>query len=143
MGCFADDRKLAENLRLFLLRCPERPVNGKDFNLDALGAGKSMSLQLNPAQTLTTYIDGSRVVRQPFTLYLGATAKEMNESKSALIGGLNAFGYWLDGLEEAPEVAAGYKVIAITQTTGASIYQEDNARVVYSAQFLMDYEETK
>lgn len=138
---FAEQRDLAEKLRLHILSFPQMPVKGGAFYLDAVfsGIGKSMSLQINPGQTLEQYLDGSRVMRQPFSIYYSSSATEMNENKSAMMGTLNSIGIWMEK-EALPDLGPGIKPLKMEQEVSASIYQQDNATVGYMAQYILEYE---
>ncbi len=90
------DLGLAETLRAFLAESAPLPVPGGSFNLDMLlPRGKSMSLQMNPGTALHTFIDGTRVMAQPFTLRYRDEKQDDNDIKSEMMRSLNAIGDWM------------------------------------------------
>ncbi|UQZ90205.1 hypothetical protein C4J81_13740 [Deltaproteobacteria bacterium Smac51] len=138
-----EDMELAEKLRLHILSFPDFPVKGGQFSLDMVlgGTGQSMSLQINPGQYITKYIDGSGTVRQPFTLYYGSSATDMNKNKSAMMGILNSIGKWMER-QGSLDLGDDLRPIQIEQVTSASVYEQDNVTLAYAAQYVLDYETT-
>ena len=136
-----DQIALAEMLRRFLLEFASLPVKPGQFNLDGLmAAGKSMSLQITGGQVLKTYIDGTKRIRLPFTLFYRSTDNVSNDYKSSMIGSLNAIGDWLDSLTEPPFFGDSFKVIRLEQVQTANIIEQLDNIVTYQAGFALDYE---
>lgn len=131
---------LAEKLRRHFLSFPELPVSGGAFSLDGLNPeGESMALQMNPGQTVQTYLDGCRVIRQPFTINHRRSAAFGNSDRSAMIGGLNALGGWLRGAPE-PDLGPGARPRLLEQSTLASIIEQTATHLTYSAGYVLEYE---
>lgn len=135
-----EQMELAEKLRRHFLTCPELPVTGGGFSLDGLAAaGESMALQMNPGQTVQTYLDGGQVVRQPFTINHRRSSAFGDADRSAMIGGLNALGGWLRQTP-LPSLGAGVLVRRLEQTTLAAIIEQEAGHLTYSAGYILEYE---
>lgn len=136
----ANLKELAERLRRHFLKCPQLPVKGGQFSLDALAAeGESMSLQMNPGQEIRRSVNGRRTFRQPFTLYYRSQATGGDEDKSAMIGALNDIGIWLETQKELPDLGPGVNPARLEQAALASIVEQDNVVVAYMATFALEY----
>lgn len=136
----AGQKQLAETLRRYLLTCPDLPVAGGLFSLDGLDPDEeSMSLQMNPGQLIKKFLDGGGVVRQPFTIYYRAAATSQNQTKSDMIGALNAVGDWMTEAGP-PDLGPGIRAVALEQATMANIADQENAKLGYMATYILDYE---
>lgn len=137
-----DQQQLAESLRAFLLEFTDLPVAGGQFNLDGLLAetGKSMSLQITGGTPTKEYIDGTRVMLMPFTLFYRAPENKNNDYKSAMMGVLNGIGEWLDSLSEMPYFGESFKVLGLTQVQQANISEQTAKTVTYQAGYTLEYE---
>lgn len=136
----AEQKNLTEKLRQYLLTCPYLPVKGGGLNLDALDAkGQSLSLQMEGGQAIKTYVDGSRVMRQPFSLNYRNAATKGNVEKSDMIGTLNAIGEWML-TTPLPDLGRGLRPNRIEQVILGQIIEQDNTIVGYGAQYVLEYE---
>jgi hypothetical protein len=132
--------QIAEGLRKFLLTKPGFPVRGGEFLLDGLNdEGDSISIQLTPGRVIKTYLNGGRIMRQPFNLYYRSTNTDNNLNKSKMIQHLNDIGSWLDQVD-SPQIADNIKTIKLEQTTLAALYIQDKIEIGYLATYLFDYE---
>jgi hypothetical protein len=135
-----DQLELAEQLRNYLLTYPDLPVKKGELLLDGLNEeGDSICLQLNPGAVIKTYLDGGRIMRQPFTLFYRSTTTDNNLNKAQMIQFLNDVGSWMDK-NNPPNLSPSYKTIKIEQATLATIYIRDQVEIGYQASYLLDYE---
>jgi hypothetical protein len=135
-----EQKALAERLRRHILTCPDLPVSGGAFSLDGLDMEReSMSLQMNEGKPVKIYVDGSRLMRQPFTIYYRAATTEVNEEKSAMMGCLNSIGDWMDDAGP-PDLGQGFTPGRFEQITLASIAQQESDVLVYLAAYMLEYE---
>ena len=135
-------KSLPEVLRELVVRYPKLPVKSGDVALDALDpkGGASICVQINQGQVVKSFIDGSRLWRQPFTVVYRAKSTRSDADKVAMIGFLNGLGDWLSSLGPAdlPPATVG----GIDQLELASVFELDNVAVGYSATYGIEYETT-
>jgi hypothetical protein len=137
-----DQLKLAEAIRKHLLTCPFFPVKGGLFGIDTLSIdGESMALTMDVGKIIKTFIDGTRVISQPFTLIYRSTLTENDMEKSSMIGVLNQIGEWMQG-DGLPDFMPKFKVRNLEQVSMASNYIEDEKFIGYGATYVLEYETT-
>lgn len=138
--------EVAEPLRLYLIEhCPYLPVRGGAFFVDdLLPNAESMNLQMNAGQTLKQWVDDSRIMLRPFTLLYRGEITDDNETKSAMIGALDAIGAWMDAImaKEPPYLGDWLTVNRFEQVQTANITErgEGNTFIVYQAGYVLGYE---
>lgn len=141
-----DEVLLAETLRMYFVEhCTFLPVKGGAFSLDTLlPNAESMSLQMNGGQTLHQWLDGSRVMLQPFTLFYRGNVADDNETKSSMLGTLNAIGAWMDSvMAKAPPFLGDWLTVnrfEQVQTANIAERGEGNTFIVYQAGYVLGYE---
>ena len=136
----SERKLLAERLRVWLLEFADLPVKGGAFSLDGLNPeGRSMSLQMNAGQEVKAYLDGSRLMLQPFTIFYRAGSTENNPDKSAMIGVLNALGDWMEEADP-PYLGPEFKVSKVSQVQLANISDQADRSIAYMATYALEYE---
>ena len=132
---------MAEALRGFLAGSPVLPVKGWALGIDSLDAdGPSMAMQLNSGRAVKTYLDGSRVMRQPFTLIYRAGTTEDNASRARMIESLNSIGQWMEVSAGLPDLGNRFKATLIEQVDLANIFTQDEKELGYAATYVLEYE---
>jgi hypothetical protein len=132
--------RLAEAIRNHVMACPALPVGGGAISLDYLAPeGPSMSIQLNPGRVVKTYLDNTRIMRQPFTILYRSANTENDFDKSLMIGALNGIGEWM-ARAGPPELPEGFRAIECGQDELANIFTKENQVMGYSATYTLDYE---
>lgn len=132
---------MAEALRAFLADSPALPVKAGALSIDLLNAeGASMALQLNPGRAVKTYLDGSRVMRQPFTLIYRSGATEDNAARARMIESLNKIGRWMEDSAGLPDLGGKFKATLLEQVNLANIFTQDEKELGYAATYVLEYE---
>jgi hypothetical protein len=132
---------VAEALRALVAQFPNLPVKPAQVGLDFLEPkGESMCVQINPGQQVRSYVDGTEIWRQPFTVtYRGAGSKK-NPEKSKMIAVLNSLGKWLGTVDPGAVAPGEVRGMRIGQDGLANISEQDSNVLAYSATFRFDYE---
>jgi hypothetical protein len=128
---------LLEYVRSF----PGLPVGPGDVALDNMTPdGPAVSIQINPGQRIKTYVDGTEIWKQPFTVHYRAEATQSDEEKAAMISFLNDLGTWMR--RRLPEIE-GFQVVGsggVSQVGTANINEQDQSVVRYAATYQFTYE---
>jgi hypothetical protein len=136
----AEQGQLAKALRAHLLTCPCFPVAGKDFGIDAFSLeGETMTLHMEAGKPVRTYIDGTRVIRQPFGLFYLSTPTESVREQSRMLGVLNKIGEWMASAGP-PDIRPKFKPMAFEQVSMASLFVQDDKQLGYTATYVLEYE---
>jgi hypothetical protein len=135
-----DQAQLAEALRAHLLSCPGFPVPGRDFGIDAFSLeGDTMTLHMEAGRTIRTYVDGTRIIRQPFGLFFLSTPTESTGERSRMLGVLNKIGEWMASAGP-PDIRPKFKATAFEQVSMASLFVQDDKQLGYTATYVLEYE---
>jgi hypothetical protein len=133
-------RAFAETLRRYVQGNPEMPP-GMTVTLDgAPSDGPSLDLQLNQGAVERAYIDGTRVMAQPFTLIYRDAFTESPGDKSDMIGVLNGMGAEMERAGP-PVLGPGMRALSLEQSGSANIAEQDARAVGYAAAFVLKYEQ--
>jgi hypothetical protein len=130
---------VAEALKNYVAGYPSLPVKPGMVSLDGLQpTGICLSVQINPGQIVKTFLDGTRVWRQPFTLFYRSPSTASDGDKSKMIGFLNDIGEWMK--KNKPSDLCGQQVSEIAQVGLANVINHDKADICYSATYMFEYE---
>lgn len=138
----AELQKFAEKLRQFV--ADNSAIKGRGYKVTLDGApaeGKSIDLQINQGQCKDTYLDGTRIMWQPFILFCRDTATGSNEEKSEMIGLLNAAGCEMES-GKLPEFGPGIDPFDLEMLGTANIAERDDQIIGYQAVFMLKYEQS-
>jgi hypothetical protein len=135
-----DQNQLAEAIRLHFLSCPFFPVKPKDFGIDTFSEeGETITLHMEVGKVIKTYVDGTRIVYQPVSLFYRTSNTSRNEERSSMLGALNKIGDWL--LEGPPlNLKPKFLVRSFAQASMASLYSQENTVLGYQATYSLEYE---
>jgi hypothetical protein len=132
--------EFAERLRAWIAGNACLPL-GLSVTLDgALSQDACLDLQINQGRTVKTYLDGTKIVTQPFTLIYRARATEDFAEKSYMIGILNEMGAEMERTGP-PDFGPEMGGISIEMEGSANIAEQDHEIIGYAAVFVLRYEQ--
>jgi hypothetical protein len=134
-----DQTQLAEALRSHFLSCPFFPVPSKDFGIDTFSPeGETITLHMDVGRVIKTYVDGTKIVDQPVTLFFRSVYTTGNNERSQMLGVLNKLGEWL---ESTPlDLKPKFKVRSFKQAAMSSLYVQETQILGYMATYTLQYE---
>lgn len=133
---------IAEALRAYIVEYPGIPdkIKKGDVRLDLLAPkGPSLCVQMNQGRLVKSYLDGTQIWEQPFTVIYRSPSTKSNEDKAGMIGFLNNLGSWMRE-KGPPELGGGARASAIGQLGLASITEQTDAEISYMASYGFEYE---
>lgn len=135
-----NDQQLAATLLAYLREHAPLPVKAGRLNLDTLDAqNESMSLQVSGGQALRTWLDGTKIMEQPFVLFYRAPLTDNNDKKSTMLDALDGIGAWMDEIP-LPYLGDWLDVTKFEQVQLANINNQEGKQITYQAGFVLGYE---
>lgn len=135
-----EQSQLAEAIRTYFMGSGILPVDETNFGIDTFSdEGDSVVLHMEPGRVIKTYVDGTRIVLQPVSIFYRSAYTTTNGERSEMLGTLNKLGDWL--LETEPlNLRPKFLVRSFKQGAMASLYIQDNQVLGYTANYVLEYE---